>query len=131
MPYYVHRTTFAELPSTSTPDLPEPEANYVKDPSPWPFTNEPKRYWSLTGDVFSVVDQAAQDVIDADIAAASVESEKTRQKDSYSDNDIFRAQIKYVVDEVNIIRANAGLTPARTYGGAQTYMFDAIDNEEV
>jgi len=71
MPLYVHRTTFQVLPSTSTASLTEPEANYVKDPSPWPFTTEPARYWLLTSDVFSVVDQATKDAIDTALLVAS------------------------------------------------------------
>ena len=131
MPNYLHRTTKQYQTSISTIDLLEPVGNYIQDPDMSAVAGEPNIYWVITGDIVTLADQATQDAIDAQIAAAAVETEKTRQKDSYTDNDIFRAQIKYVVDEVNILRANAGLTPTRTYGGAQTYMFNAIDNGEV
>ena len=131
MPNYLHRTTLSYQTSVSPQDLQEPAGNYVQDPDMTPIAGFPSIYWILTGDIVSLMDQAARDVVDAQIAADAVAAEKTRQKDSYTDNDIFRAQIKYVVDEINALRANAGLTPARTYAQAQTYMFDAIDNEEV
>jgi hypothetical protein len=88
-------------------------------------------YWDISGDNVTLANQATRDARDAELAAAAVEANKTAQKSQYTDNEIFRAQIKYLVDEINILRSNAGLTPARTYAGAQTYMFDAIDNDEV
>ena len=70
MPLYVHRTTFQVLPSTSPASLAEPEANYVQDPDLSPVSGFPARYWSLLGDIFSLVDQAARDAIDAAILVA-------------------------------------------------------------
>jgi len=131
MPNYLHRTTKQYQTSVSPASLAEPVVNYIQDPDLSPVAGFPSIYWIITGDIVSLMDQAARDAVDAQIAADAVEAEKTRQKDSYTDNDIFRAQIKYVVDEINILRADAGLTPQRTYADAQTYMFDAIDNEEV
>ena len=131
MPNYVHRTDKTYLYSVSPADLPEAEANYIQDPDLTAVSGFPSIYWTISGDDVLLMSQAERDAVDAALAAAAVEANKTSQKAQYSDNEIFRAQIKYVVDEINILRQNAGLTPARTYGDAQTYMFDAIDNEEV
>jgi len=131
MPNYLHRTTKQYQTSVAPQDLTEPEANYIQNPDMSVVAGEPSKYWVIAGDIVSLADQSTRDAIDAQLAADAVDAEKTRQKDSYTDNDIFRAQIKYTVDEINILRADAGLTPARTYSQAETYMFDAIDNEEV
>ena len=91
-------------------------------------------YWitqAFPDDTVTLMDQTARDAVDAQRAADALLVSNQAQKDQYTDNQIFRAQIKYVVDEINILRQATGTSPARTYSGAQTYMFDAIDNGEV
>ena len=108
MALYVHRTTFQVLSSTSPQSLTEPEANYVKDPSPWPFTSEPSRYWSLLGDVFSVVDQATRDAIDAALLVVARDS----LADEFDAPETYlRAFALVVLDEFNNLRAKHGLAP--------------------
>lgn len=138
MPNYLHRTDGSTTPYTKTyirsvpPDeLPEAEANYIQDPDLSAVSGQPSKYWTISGDSVLLADQSTRDSRDADIAAAAELAYETDQKAQYTDNEIFRAQIKYVVDELNILRAATGTTPARTYAQAQTYMFDAIDNGEV
>ena len=108
MPLYVHRTTFQVLPSTSPASLTEPEANYVQDPDLSPVDGFPSRYWSLAGDIFSLVDQSTRDAIDAAILVA--------QRDGLADdidrNETFlRAFALVVLDEFNNLRAQHGLNP--------------------
>ena len=140
MPNYIHRTDGNSgsypygktyLTSVSPQDLPENEANYIQDPDLTDVDGFNSIYWNISGDTVSLANQGTRNARDADIAAVQLANEKQSQKDQYTDNEIFRAQIKYVVDELNILRQNAGLTPARTYADAQTYMFNAIDNGEV
>ena len=138
MPNYLHRTDGSSYPYTKTylrsispAQLPEAEANYIKDPDLSSVQGQPSKYWEISGDVVSLANQGTRNAIDADIAAQQELEDNQFQKDQYTDNEIFRAQIKYVVDEINILRQATGTTPARTYAEAQQYMFDAIDNGEV
>ena len=97
-------------------------------------TGQPSYYWvtqAFPDDTVTLMDQAARDAVDAQRAADALLASNQAQKDQYTDNQIFRAQIKYVVDEINILRQATGTSPARTYGQAQQYMFDAIDNGDV
>ena len=125
----LNRTTKAYLTSVHTPDY--PVQDWIIDPDVSEVAGFPTKYWSIIGDVVTLMSQAERDAVDAAEAAQAVLDENARQKSSYTDNQIFRAQIKYVVDEINILRQATGTTPARTYAGAQQYMFDAIDNGEV
>ena len=136
MAIVLNRTTGLTAPyrkdirySVNTPDF--PTANWIVNPDLTAVDGFDSIYWDISGDNVLLVDQATRDARDAELAANAATSRKNEQKAQYTDNEIFRAQIKYVVDEINILRQNAGITPARTYGGAQTYMFNAIDNGEV
>ena len=140
MPNYIHRTDGNSgsypygktyLTSVSPQDLPENEANDIQDPDLSAVDGFDSIYWNISGDSVLLANGGTRNARDADIAAQQVLQQNQSQKDSYTNNEIFRAQIKYVVDEINILRQNAGLTPARTYADAQTFMFDAIDNGEV
>ena len=107
------------------------DVDWIIEPDLTAVDGQPSKYWEISGDTVSLANTGRRNAIDADIAAQELAQSNQVQKDAYTDNELFRAQIKYVVDEINILRSNAGLTPARTYGGAQQYMFDAIDNGEV
>lgn len=74
MPLYIHRTTFKRLPSVASADLPEPEANYVRDPDESAIRGRPRRYWVLTGDVFTLMNRAARDTVDAAIEIARLDA---------------------------------------------------------
>jgi hypothetical protein len=116
---------------TSVNDPDYPTADWIHNPDLSAVAGFDSIYWDISGDSVTLADQVTRDARDADIAAQRQLADNQQQKDAYTDNQLFRAQIKYVVDEINILRSNAGLTPARTYAEAQQYMFDAIDNGEV
>ena len=131
----LNRTTGLVYPYTKDyrQSVNEPDystANWIHDPDLSAVAGFDSIYWDISGDTVTLVDQATRDSRDAEIAAAQVTASKNAQKSTYTDNEIFRAQIKYMVDEINILRAEHAFAP-RTYGDAQTYMFNAIDNEEV
>ena len=110
MPAWVHRTTFQTLNSVASADLPEPIANYVEEPDLSAVIAEPVKYWQLVGDIFSLVDQATMDSIDADLLTAA--------RDALADEidrleTFMRAFALIVLDEINILRAEHGLS-ART-----------------
>ena len=105
MPNYVHRTNKQYLTSTSPASLPESEANYIQDPDMSAVAGEPSKYWIITGDVITLMDQAAQDAVDA--------AEDTAQLDSIADEldqtrTIMRAFAEVVLDQVNDLRADHG-----------------------
>ena len=108
MPLYIHRTTFQRLPSTSPASLQEPEANYVKDPDESVITGEPSKYWILTGDIFTLMDQAAQDVVDAALDVVRLDSVADELDRVQS---IMKAFAQVVLDEFNLLRAEHGLNP--------------------
>ena len=115
--------------SVNEPDF--PTQDWIHDPDLSAVDGFDSIYWDISGDNVTLANPATRTARDDELAAAAAAAAKQSQKDTYTDNEIFRAQIKWVVDEINILRSNAGLTPARTYADAQQYMFDAIDNEEV
>ena len=125
----LNRTTKVYLISADPNDY--DVQDWIIDPDVSEVAGFETKYWTITGDVVTLMSQAERDAVDAQEAADAVLAENARQKSSYTDNQIFRAQIKYVVDEINILRQATGTTPARTYAQAQQYMFDAIDNGEV
>ena len=108
MPLYIHRSTFQRLPSTSPASLPEPEANYVMDPDESAIAGWPSKYWILTGDIFTLMDQAARDAVDAaeDIARLDNIADELDQTQS-----IMKAFAEVVLDEINILRGEHALTP--------------------
>jgi len=71
MAVWTHRITFQTLRSTPASDLQEPVANYVENPDLSAVEDEPTRYWQLSGDVFSLIDQAARDAVDAALLIAA------------------------------------------------------------
>ena len=71
MPFWAHRTTFQLLRSVAEADLSESVANYVEEPDLVPVAGQPSKYWVLTGDVFSLADQATRDAIDATLLSTA------------------------------------------------------------
>lgn len=70
MSRWIHRTTKRVLISVPLAELPEPEANYIKDPDLSAVEGQPQRYWIITGDVITLADAPTQAVIDAALLVA-------------------------------------------------------------
>ena len=123
MALFVHRTTFQVLPSTSPASLTEPIANYVENPDLSAVDGFPAKYWSLTGDIFSLVDQATRDAIDAALLV-------TARDDLADDIDrletFLRAFALVVLDEFNNLRSQHGLT-ARTISQLKNAVRNKLD----
>jgi len=98
MPNYLHRTTRQYLRSVSTPDLQEPVANYIQDPDVSAVIGFPNRYWIITGDVVTLMDQAARDVVDADLNTARLNSIADGLDQTQT---ILKAFAEVLLDELN------------------------------
>ena len=81
-------------------------ATWLYDPDLTAVAGQPVKYWIITGDVVTLMDQAAMDVVDAaeleaqrDAAAAELDQVEN----------ILRSFMLIVLDELNILRGNDGL----------------------
>jgi hypothetical protein len=105
MPAWLHRTDKRLLNSIAEADLPEPVVNYIEEPDMSAVAGEPSKYWIITGDVITLMDQTARDALDA--------AEDTAQLDAISDEldqarTIMRAFAEVMLDQVNALRADHG-----------------------
>ena len=112
MPLYIHRTTFQRFPSTSPASLQEPEANYVQDPDESAIQGQPSKYWILTGDIFTLMDQAARDAVD--------EAQDIARKDNLADQIDTDALLRAVsitnlelFNQERLARGASEITPAQ------------------
>ena len=112
MPLWLHRTNIIVLRSVPEADLPEPAANYIEEPDLTEVTGWPTKYWIVTGDVVTLMDQAARDAVDAAELEVSRDSEASQLDDLEA---VLRAFMLIVLDEINILRTDPSTTlPART-----------------
>jgi len=108
MPDWIHRTNKNVLHSVASADLPEAITNYIEEPDLSAVIGQPAKYWKITGNSVSLINQAARDAIDtAELAVA-----RSELADEIDRSETFmRAFALVVLDEVNILRTNAGLSP--------------------
>jgi len=116
MPNYLHRTTKQFLTSTSPASLTEPEVNYIKDPDLSAIAGFPSRYWTITGDVVSLMSKAERDAVDA--AALTARRDSTADQLDFIE-EVLRAFALTVLDEINVLRSQHAL-PARTIAQLKT-----------
>ncbi len=123
MPRWAHRTTFAVLTSVAEADLPEPVANYVEEPDLSSVAGQPSKYWLLSGDLFSLADQAARDAVDAALLVQRRDNiaDQIDLAESYA-----RAFALVVLDEINVLRTTAGLS-VRTAAQLKTALRARLD----
>ncbi len=98
MPKWLHRTTKEYLRSVASADLPESIANYIEEPDFSAITGFPSRYWTITGDVISLMSQAERDAVDVAQLSARRDSlaNEIDQVETYA-----RAFALLVLDEFN------------------------------
>jgi len=99
----LNRSTKQFITSANTPDYPVGE--WIINPDMSAVVGEPSKYWIITGDNVTLMDQAARDAVDA--------AEETAQLDSIADEldqtrTIMRAFAEVVLDQVNDLRADHG-----------------------
>ena len=112
MATFLHRTTMQLLPSTSESSLSEPVANYIENPDLSAITGFPSKYWIITGDVVTLMDQSARDAVDA--AGTSIQRDATSNEMGEIEG-IVRAFALVVLDELNLHAARV------------TAILDAVD----
>jgi len=108
MPNYLHRTTKVYQTSVSTIDLIEPVGNYIQDPDLTAVVGFPSIYWTITGDIVTLMTQGQRDAVDAAILADQITDEKTQAEVihdlSSADSRALRAVVLLLVDELNSLR---------------------------
>jgi hypothetical protein len=123
MPSWTHRTTFQTLPSVAEANLPEAVANYVEEPDLAAVAGQPRKYWLLNVDTFTLMDQAARDVVDA---ALLVGLRDSRADEIDRPESFLRSFALLLMDELNTLRAEHGLA-ARTPAQLKTALRNRMD----
>ena len=87
-----------------------PNANWARNPDMSAVVGEPSKYWVITGDNVTLMDQAARDAVDAADEEARLDSIADELDQTQS---ILKAFAQVMLDQLNILRVNDGL-PAAT-----------------
>jgi len=114
MPNWVHRTTKQYQTSVSPASLVEPKANYIQDPDMSAVTGQPNKYWTITGDAVTLKSKAERNAVDATIEAQRASDEKNLATSGTDTDRRLLGFMEVMVDEINILRQNAGIPPARS-----------------
>ena len=81
-------------------------ATWIYDPDLTAVIGFPIKYWIITGDVVTLMNQAARDVVDA----ALLEDSRNNTAAELDDvENILRAFMLIVLGEINVLRVNDGL----------------------
>lgn len=94
--------------SANTPDF-DPGA-WIINPDLSAVEGVPDRYWTISGDTVTAVDQATRDARDAEVAALRIASERAEARDSFDAQIVLRAVTELLIDEVNRLRAQFNST---------------------
>ena len=111
MPRWLHRTTKQLLISVPSGELINPIAQYIEEPDLSAVAGFPSIYWTVTGDIVSLMSQAERDAVDAVNESAQRDLQIVEDIDRLES--VMRQIVKMIVDELNILRALHGL-PNRT-----------------
>lgn len=108
----LNRTTKQFIQSANTPDF--PTADWIINPDLTAVAGAPIKYWIIdppASDTIRLATAGEQLIIDNDIASDKEQSEKDNAK-SETDRRLL-GFMQVMVDEINILRLNAGIPPAR------------------
>ena len=97
---FLHRTNKQYLASTDPNGLPESLANYISEPDMSAVIGQPTKYWVISGDTVSLVDQSTRDAIDAALLEAQKDS-LIAELDQFS---IMKAVALTLLDAINVTR---------------------------
>ena len=101
----LNRATKQHLTSVNTPEY--PVAEWIINPDLSAVTGQPVKYWVISGDSVSLMDQAERDAVDAALREASRDA-TVAQLDQLEN--VLRALMLIILDQVNALRAQHGLT---------------------
>ncbi len=108
MPNYLHRTTKVYQVSVSPVQLGEPAANYIQDPDLSAVEGFNSLYWTITGDIVSLMSGVDRSAVDA----AITEDRRDNTMGQFDDvEEIIRAFALVVIDEFNVLRAEHSMAP--------------------
>ena len=110
----LNRTTKELRRFINTPDI--QSADWIIGPDLSAVLPFPSKYWPISGDTVSLMDQAARDAVDVAEAQGKLDADRSAQKDRLDTEMALKALALVVMDEINILRTQHGL-PTRT--GAQ------------
>lgn len=108
MANYLHRTTKQYLPSIPPNELAEPIANYISMPDLSAVSGQPIKYWTISGDIISLMSQAERNAVDTTLDVAILD---TIANELDQTRTIMRAFAEVVLDEVNLLRGQHSLVP--------------------
>ncbi len=123
----LHRTTKEYLPSVSENETDFPQADWIWEPDISAVAGWDSKYWIITGDVVTLMDQAARDAVDAAEAAAALTADREDNKNRLDDERVLSALAIVVKDEINILRAQHSLAD-RTTAQLKTAIKNEVDN---
>ena len=108
MPKWLHRTTKQLLISVPSGELPEPIGVYIEEPDLSAVTGFPNIYWTIVGDVVSLMSQAARDAVDVADEVTSRDAQIAADVDRLEST--LRQIVKMMVSEINILRQQFNTT---------------------
>ncbi len=104
----LNRITKRYLKSVNTPDY--PVADWIINPDMAAVSDHPVKYWTITGDIVTLISQAARDAVDAQEDSDRLDGIADQLDQNQS---IMKAFAEVVLDEINTLRSQHSL-PART-----------------
>lgn len=116
----LNRTTREYLPSVNTPEY--PVEDWIINPDMSATIGFPSKYWVITGDEVTVMNQAQRDAVDAAEVAARRDSIVARLDQAEA---LERAELKATLDEFNLHAAKfnalfAAIAAASSLANLQT-----------
>lgn len=92
-----------------------PTAEWIINPDLSGVAGQPEKYWIITGDAVSLMDQATRDAVDATEAANALANDRAANKARLDQERVLRAFALLLLDELNLHAARI------------TAILDAID----
>jgi len=118
---WVNRATAQVLTSTDATDMTNrfgstvdfstyaSNAEWIYDPDLSAVAGEPTKYWIITGDVITLMDQAAQDVVDA---AEDLARRNAMANSIFVTDPTMKAFAEVILEQINTLRTEHALPTA-------------------
>ena len=103
-----------------------PVADWIYDPNLSAVGGLPLKYWKIVGDDVFAMTQAERDKVDAEQAQIDLVSNRAAAKQELVSAHTLRAIILVILDEINVLRAKAGLA-LRTATQVESALRDKVD----